>query len=306
MLDVNIFKLVREQDFLLRPSLDLRPYVWGSLEVYADAVQTRMSQYHSKYDLLHWLTFWTESARLASPFTGEPAYERLKEESCTVHQTVLRYLFDAAKINSAPHAGYDIWNAIDGHVTSVHCSDVKTVLDFGSGYGRLGAVFAGPARGGNFIAVDCIEISYLLQNLFLSLMAPGRFYEYCDYAFERRDFFVNLDKENLVYHLPSWRLDLVPDKKVDLVTSVFVLPEINQFALLDFIQQAKRIVRPGGYIYLRDHLYHKGDDGHQGAHRLDTSVLLEKAGFEQIYEGNYRDNEEIYGIPRIYKKSHGV
>ena len=59
MLDAKIFQLVKEQDFISRSALELRPYTWSSLDVYEDAVKSRMSTYHSKYDLLHWLTFWT-------------------------------------------------------------------------------------------------------------------------------------------------------------------------------------------------------------------------------------------------------
>lgn len=302
MLDVNIFRLVQEQDFLLRSPLELRPYVWGSLEVYADGVRNRMSRYHSKYDLLHWLSFWTEPQRLASPFAGEELYETLRKQSYAAHQHVLGQLFTTPARKSEPHAGYDIWNAIDGHIVGEQCPDARVVLDFGSGYGRLGAVFADPSRDCTYISVDCVEISYLLQNLFLSSLAPDRFFEYVDYAMERRTFEVCRDKKGSIYHLPSWRLDLVPDGFVDVITSVFVLPEINEFALTEFVTMAKRVVHRGGYVYLRDHLYQAGENNHRGGHRLDTSTLLEEAGFRLIYQGDYQDNVDIYGLPRVYRK----
>ncbi|KLN58954.1 hypothetical protein WH96_20235 [Kiloniella spongiae] len=303
MLDASIFQLIKEQDFISRSALELRPYAWGSLDVYEDAVQKRMSRYHSKYDLLHWLTFWTEQERLVSPFTGNKEYEELRSNSAFVHKNVLKMLFSSGFIKSEPHAGYDIWNAIDGHIVSQICPDAKSVLDFGSGYGRLGAVFGDTFRNGVYVSVDCIEVSYILQNLFLSLMAPARFHEYCDYAFERRSFKVDCNNENAIYHLPSWRLDLVGANQIDLITAVFVLPEINEFALLDFVKQANRMVRDGGYIYLRDHLYHSGEDNHSGAHRFNTEELLSASGFQLIYQGKYKDNIDIYGIPRIYKKT---
>ncbi len=303
MLDASIFQLIKEQDFISRSPLELRPYVWGSLDVYEDAVQKRLSHYHSKYDLLHWLTFWTEPERLVSPFSNEDKYKALRTTSRLTHENVLKMLFSSGSMNSELHAGYDIWNAIDGYIVSEHCSNVRSVLDFGSGYGRLGAIFGEPSRNGVYISVDCIEVSYILQNLFLSLMAPERFYEYCDYVFERRDFKVDCQKTNSIYHLPSWRFDLIEDNQIDLITAVFVLPEINEFALLDFVKHAKRIVREGGYIYLRDHLYQSGDKNHSGAHRFDTDSLLKDAGFEVKYIGNYEDNLDIYGIPRIFQKT---
>ncbi len=304
MLDTSIFQLIKKQDFILRSALELRPYTWGSLNVYEDPIQKRMSHYHSKYDLLHWLTFWTEPERIVSPFgKGDKQYESFLKLSRCQHENVLKKLFSPDSISSELHAGYDIWNAIDGRIISEYCPNVRSVLDFGSGYGRLGAILGEPSRNGVYISVDCIEVSYILQNLFLSLMAPERFYEYCDYVFERRDFKVDCQKAKLIYHLPSWRLDLIEDNQIDLITAVFVLPEINEFALLDFIKQAKRIVRDGGYIYLRDHLYQSGESNHSGGHHLNTQSLLEDAGFKVSYSGSYKDNVDIYGIPRIFKKT---
>ena len=302
MLDINVFRLVQQQDFLLRSVLELRPYVWGSLDVYAEGVRDRMSRYHSKYDLLHWLTFWTEPHRLASPFAGNEDYEALRKQSGEIHRDVLGRLFTTPVTEAKPHAGYDIWNAIDGHIVREHCPDASVVLDFGSGYGRLGAVFAGEAQGGTFISVDCVEISYILQNLFLSTLAANRFFEYVDFAMERRPFAIGDGGASSIYHLPTWRLDLIADASVDAITSVFVLPEINEFALMDFVEQATRMLRPGGYIYLRDHLYQTGENNHKGGHRLDTSELIGQAGFRLTYQGDYEDNVDIYGIPRVYRK----
>ena len=302
MLDAKIFQLVKEQDFISRSALELRPYTWSSLDVYEDAVKSRMSTYHSKYDLLHWLTFWTQPSRLSSPFVGEKRYESILRSSFEKHQYVLGMLFSKECVEEKPHQGYDIWNAIDGNIISQYCPEVKVVLDFGSGYGRLGAVFGHEERNGVYISADCVEVSYILQNLFLSLMAPKRFHEYFDYVFERREFRVDCTIENALYHIPSWRLDLLEDGGIDLLMAVFVLPEVNEFALIEFIKQAKRVVRKGGYIYLRDHLYHTGNNNHKGAHQLNTEQLLTEAGFNLLYQGDYKDNVDIYGIPRIYQK----
>ena len=46
-------------------------------------------------------------------------------------------LFSKECVEAKPHQGYDIWNAIDGNIISQYCPEVKAVLDFGSGYGRL-------------------------------------------------------------------------------------------------------------------------------------------------------------------------
>jgi len=301
MLDQSVFNLIKDQDLLMQPPLRLRPYVWGSLDVYQDGVKDRMSKYLSKYDLLHWMTFWTEEERLASPFVGDEGYEAKLLKSSQIHQSLMTKIFTTPIIEDKPHTGYDIWNAIDTHIVDSQCADVHTVLDFGAGYGRLGAMFSNDERGGSYIAVDCVEVSYLLQNLFLSSMAPERFHEYMDYAIERRPFAIETQAANAIYHVPSWKMNLVPDASVDVITSVFVLPEVNDFALLEFVEQARRVVRQGGYIYIRDHLYHNAKSGHLGGHRQDTPSLLEAAGFKLIYQGKYRDNIDIYGTPRVYQ-----
>lgn len=86
----------------------------------------------------------------------------------------------------------------------------------------------------------------MLQNLFLTTFVPHRTTEYIDLAFERRLDEFDIDKSEGIFHLPTWRFDLVPDNSVDVVTAIFVLPEINDFALLEFVKQTKRIVRDGG------------------------------------------------------------
>lgn len=98
------------------------------MAVYDEYVRARMSKYHSKYDLLHWLSFWTEEARLGSPFSGISEYENLKEKSATAHQDILAKIFNKYDLSKAPHAGYDIWNAIDGYIVDTQCDNVSTVL----------------------------------------------------------------------------------------------------------------------------------------------------------------------------------
>ena len=79
-----------------------------------------------------------------------------------------------------------------------------------------------------FISVDCIESTYILQNLFLSLLKPQNFHEYFDYEFLNKQ--INIKQKNSIFHIPTWRMNIVENESVDLITSVFVLPEINEFA----------------------------------------------------------------------------
>jgi SAM-dependent methyltransferase len=300
MLDKKIYNLIKEKDFSSISPLELRPFFWGSLEVYDKEIQKRLSKYESKYDLLHWMSHWTEKKRLISPFKGNKIYEEIKKKSSISHINVFEYLFSKEIVNKKLHNGYDIYNAIDGYLINKHCKGVSTTLDFGSGYGRLGCILGQKNSKMTYISVDCIERSYLLQNLFLSLFAPKRFYEYFDFRFENKEF--KILKGNNIYHLPTWKMEIIKNNSVDLITAVFVLNEINQFALNHFINQARRVLKKGGYIYIKDHLYQTGEKSHKGAHKNNTEVELKKAGFDIIFQGNYKDDQEIFGIPRILKK----
>lgn len=299
MLDLKIFNLVKEIDFRLMSPLKARAYSWGSLAVYNSYVSNRFEFYSSKYDLLHWLSFWTEEGRLGNPFQDDDYFMKVEAESSKLHQKALRRIFSTDNADPSKHKAYDIWNGIDGYLVKQHCPDARVVLDFGAGYGRLGAVWGAPDNGMTYVATDCIETSYILQNLFLSSISDGNFFEYFDFAFERKNMLSDGVKENSIYHMPSWALDTLPRHSVDLVTSVFVLPEVSHYGLLDFIEKVDHLVKIGGQIYLRDHLYQNDETGHDGAHRLNTQALLEGIGFEETYRGQYTDNVDIYGTPRV-------
>ena len=301
MLDLNTYRFVQEHDFLLLPALELRKYEWASLEVYTDLVRSRLSHYRSKYDLLGWFKFWTEDWRLVSPFAGKDNYEQLKETSSQCHDKALKRIFSSYKDSKYIHQGYDIWNALDLYIIFEQQLDIGNILDFGAGYGRLGLVLGQNARVKNYLAIDSVELSYMLQNLTLSISFPEKFYEYIEYEFERKAFIIDLHNQSGIYHLPTWKWDLVPDSTLDLIIAVFVLPEINEFALKEFIQQSSRTLKVGGHIYIRDHLYTTGKNNHKGAHQLNTEDLLKNCGFQVSYQSGLVDNKDIYGIPRIYQ-----
>lgn len=301
MLDIEIYRNVRDHDFLLLPALDIRKYAWGSTKVYKGLVRSRMLNYSSKFDLLNWFKFWTEKWRLVSPFEGEKKYEEFKQLSKERHDYILKRIFSTYKKESQIHNGYDIWNAIDSYIITEKCSSIKNMLDFGAGYGRLGLIFGEHEEVKNYICIDSIEHSYMLQNIALSAMFPLKFYEYFEYAFERQNFPLDLKNKTGIYHLPAWKWDLIPQRSIDVIISVFVLPEINEFGLQEFIHQAKRCLKKGGYLYLRDHLYTTGEKSHKGAHKLNTEELLKENKFKIIYQGKFEDNKEIYGIPRVYQ-----
>lgn len=301
MLDPKIFKLIMDKDFLAMSPLELRPFKWASLQAYESPyVRARMQEYNSKFDLIHWMSFWTEKERIVSPFDGNIEFEKLKNKSSEAHQKVFEFLFDREILKKKLHFGYDIYNAIDYYIISQHCDKFDVTLDFGSGYGRLAAMFSFKENQKTYISVDCIESTYILQNLFLSLLKPQNFHEYFDYEFLNKK--IKIKQKNCIYHIPTWKMKIIEKESVDLITSVFVLPEINEFALKNFINESQRVIKRNGYLYIRDHLYQTGEKNHKGAHKLNTEKELTENGFKLIFKSDYKDNIDIYGTPRIYKK----
>ena len=301
MLDLNVIRKIKDLDFLLMPALEIRKYEWASLKVYNEYVNSRMNEYSTKYDLINWLQFWTEEWRLSSPFESNTLYKKLIKISRKGHDKILKRIYSTYKNSTNVHNGYDIWNSIDAFIILDQIDNINNIFDFGGGYGRLGIVFHENEKVKNYICVDCVELSYMLQNITLSALDPYNFYDYIEFEFEKKPFNINLKDNNGLYHLPTWKWKLINDNSLDLITSVFVLPEINEFALYDFISQAIRTLKPGGHLYIRDHLYTTGKNSHLCAHKLNTEDLLNKNNFKLIYKGDYEDNKNIYGIPRIYK-----
>ena len=75
--------------------LELRTFKWASLEVYdSEYVRNRLLEYNSKFDLINWMSYWTEKERIVSPFDGTEKFDKLKKKSSEAHEKVFGYLFD--------------------------------------------------------------------------------------------------------------------------------------------------------------------------------------------------------------------
>ena len=89
MLDKKIFRLIQEKDFLAMSPLELRPFKWASLEVYdSEYVRNRLLEYNSKFDLINWMSFWTEKKRIVSLFDGTVKFDKLKKKSSEAKEKV--------------------------------------------------------------------------------------------------------------------------------------------------------------------------------------------------------------------------
>jgi len=181
---------------------------------------------------------------------------------------------------------------------------VRTVLDFGAGFGRQVNLWWQKNPGLSFTAMDGIETAYCLQNLYYQFFTPS-LNEYAD----QPDTFQISEKPG-IYHLPTWRTDLLPTDFFDVIINVQVLQEINENLVLHMLNEFKRCLKPGGALYVRDH-----ESRWQPAHHIDIASWLRKEGFHLEFFPYWVDDAhhdravpnqpvqpDIHGIPRIWRK----
>lgn len=179
-----------------------------------------------------------------------------------------------------------------------HSMRPRTILDFGAGHGRMANLAFSPADETTelMIAVDGIEGSYLTQRAYYTGLGL-QFADYIDERADKRIFdFADLAAKNQLLHLPTWRFDLIPDATVDLVCCVQVLRELPRRLTALVIEQFGRVVKPRGAVYVRDHL-----QGHN-PNNMPIDKLLLANGFVPEFTPQIRDQAEMHGVPRIWRK----
>ena len=169
--------------------------------------------------------------------------------------------------------------------------NVKKILEIGPGYGRQINLWS-KEENLVFCALEAIESQYLSQNLYYSLLENINFYEY----FNNPENF-EIKNNPGIYHLPTWRLDLLPKNFFDLVIAVQVLPELEENLMLKMLKTFQKCVKPGGAIYIRDH-----DLAWIPGHKFDLDKILPDFGFQLEFRPIVTDKFDIHGIPRIFRK----
>ena len=177
----------------------------------------------------------------------------------------------------------------------------RVVLDFGAGHGRLANLgFNAPDPAQRFttlFAIDAIASTYLTQLTYYRALGL-RVWEYLDHQADAptQDDIRRAIADHDVIHLPTWRLDLVPDATVDMVSCIQVLKELPGALVSDILQVFARITKSTGAIYIRDHVQF-----HNPNH-MPVDLLLQTNGFDCEFAPQWRDRVEIHGLPRIWRK----
>lgn len=170
---------------------------------------------------------------------------------------------------------------------------VKTLLDFGAGHGRqANLAFHPDSHVQHMITMDAIPASYLTQRLYYKELGIG----YTDYM-DNADT-LNFDTPSQpITHLPSWRGDLVPDNSVDMACAVQVLRELSKPMLKRTLDMFRRVIKPGGALYIRDHI------GFHNVNNIDLDGLLKGYGFCLEWHPHITDRVDSHGVPRIWRKA---
>lgn len=184
------------------------------------------------------------------------------------------------------------YTAVDYKFQNISGAEINNILDFGSGFGRQSFQWCSQENT-NFFSIDAIESLYMLQNKVYSLFFPDRLreYFYSPERFRETDFH---SLSNKLFHLPTWKMELLPERYFDLIICVQVLHELNEETLRWLLCHFKRIIKKNGFLYIRDNEFW------MPTHKIRIGRELLKQGWELIFKYSGRENEDIVGVPRLW------
>ncbi|MCK5505994.1 MAG: class I SAM-dependent methyltransferase, partial [Thermodesulfovibrionia bacterium] len=186
------------------------------------------------------------------------------------------------------------------------CSDIKSGishLDIGSGIGSH-AVYSLKGFNSCFYSIEAVPHTYAVQRDFYKFLSEGN-PTYLDLV-ECENFnlnssemrtLVNSSGKYKIKHVPSWHFGLINDNSMDLVTATWVLNEVTFSGIMWLISQCSRVLKKGGYFYIRDSSKLK-----PLRHQINYDELLLDLGFKEAGRVDVRNRIDLHGIPRAYYK----
>ena len=245
--------------------------------------QHDLSEWKGKESLLEWVRVMGATRPMQSGGLSLP--QSLIGESNACYERLFHALgerFDTTPLSRM--------NALDFFFCSL-VPNVRSVLDYGAGYGRQAFLFS-HIPGARVFANDAVESSYFCQHwVFKTLGFP--LWEYFDHAHSSLQEFLATGKESKVIHLPTWRNDLIPDHSLDLVLFVWCLSEMSRDAAMHALDTCTKKLKPGGYVYVRD-------EQHSHGWTMEKQFLLH--GFLPVYQPwILPSDEKMNGTPRLYR-----
>ena len=178
-----------------------------------------------------------------------------------------------------------------------------THIDIGPGLGSH-AMWSVRGFNASYIGIDALPYSYAVQRIFLrtaALFYKLRYIDVIQAETLKVDKNIIIDclnkRDGNIKQVPSWLFDYVEDDSIDLVTATWVLNEVNTPGILWLLSHCNRVLKPGGYLYIRDSNVLK-----PLRHKIKYDELLIDYGYKKIHQLEVVNRVDFYGIPRIYKK----
>jgi len=147
-------------------------------------------------------------------------------------------------------------------------------------------------------------MSYGAQRHYFRFLSPkpGAYFDLIEFE----NFQISLERikaalgnnRYMIKHVPSWRFPLLRKDSMDLLTACYVLNELNYAGLLWLLAEGSRVLRRGGYFYIRDSAILK-----PGMHNVDYDEMLKKMGFVEISRLKLQNRFDFFGLPRIFMKN---
>jgi len=282
---VQAFRAIKARDLAEQPS-------WAANWLY----DRDYAIYKSPQDLIRWFE-WFRPEECAH-YLPEERISLLTDESESHSRRILSPILSG----EYKYRHVDEYNAVDFILQSLYPVPPrmrpKRVLDFGAGYGRQMNLWSRVADL-TYVAVDSVELPYTLQSFYFTQFSLPVY----EYATGHSNV---VGGESGIYHIPTWRTDLLPDAFFDLVICTQVLQEIPASLVDTAIHTFKRCVKPGGAVYVRDHGL-----ATQSMHNVDVNAAFCKNGFVLEFCPYVRDHlwwlksefhPDLHGIPRVFRR----
>jgi len=169
---------------------------------------------------------------------------------------------------------------------------ITRFLDFGAGHGRMANLLAAEDPGVAYTAVDATPACYLVQRDYFRALGLD-----LNDCLDRPDDWQPFGRPGTVDHLPAWRLQDLPEARFDMICAVQVLKELSHDMLAFALVQFHRLLRPGGALYVRDHI------GFHNPSAVDLDSALARSGFVLEWRPWVIDRRDCHGVPRLWRKA---
>ena len=285
----------RDQAAFVKPWMVSWDYIEGRQRRgmrFAEDMPNDFERYAGPKDLLKWLNWIAAAPR--PDYLDDARIAPLVAQSRALDETLLARNdldFDASTYDAC----IGRYNAQDfffqNLVPAPERYPLERVLDFGAGYGRQANLWSQNEPALVYVGMDAVPLSYCLQHFYYAQLGP----QLRDYALDPQGF--GIEPTPGLYHLPTWRTDLLRDDFFDMIACVQVLYEINGQLLKHMIEVFARVLKPGGRLYIRD------SEGWQLSHSLPVDKLLRKHGFVLELRPHVVNLQDLHGIPRVWRKA---